>query len=168
MLNDITVETKTVNVDSQTPQQGITWNIANCNFLAASLPMVAALAAAAKARKLNEAAKNQVQHTDFQSAQEYKAFLEEFKQTRVEYDSKSKLAQWFIQKRGYVQRLTDEQIAQIYEIIKSTYGNDVEIKIVDNKFVIKKPDGTIQKINPDIIKDINKIGEDNPYVARSK
>lgn len=149
-------------------KSSIVWKISNCNYLAASLPAVAALASMIAEKKKNEKEKRNPKFEKFESEEEYRKFLGEFQKQRSEYESKSKLVRWIMQKKSYAQRLTDDQVIQIYSMIKTKYGFDAEIKIENGKFVVIKPDGVIEQIDSGIISEINKIGEDNPYVGRTK
>lgn len=146
----------------------IEWNIKNCNLLVGALPITIALAAYLKAKKLNQQAEKEVSHKEFDDETDYEKFKSEFEKKKAKYETKSKFAKLFIKKQDFMQRLTQEQVKQIYDIIRQKYGYNCQIKIIDDQFHIVYPDGSIIELSEEILDQINAIGKDNEYAAHTR
>lgn len=145
----------------------VTFNILP-GIMAASVLAGLTAIEAAKIKKLNEESKKKIRFKEFENTEEYKQFLEEFQNRKVKYEGKSKFAKFFINKREFVQKYTREQIIEIYDIIRLKYGNDVTIKIANDRFQVVYPDGSIIDVEESSLKDIREIGKDNAYEAHTR
>lgn len=174
IFDDINVKENIKMVESETAgytqetKKSIEWNLKNCNLLIGSLPLTIALASYLKSKKLNERAKKDVLNKSFIDEEKYQKFKEEFEQMKVKYEGKSKFAKLFIKKQNFIQRLTPEQVQGIYELIRMQYGNDCEIRVLDDQFQVIYEDGRVVSLPEELLEQIHDVGKDNEYAAHTR
>lgn len=119
--------------------------------------------------RLNENAK--VSHEQADDEVEYKQILEDFKKSQATWDEKSKfgkLISKLFTKRDTIQRLTEDQVVEVYGILKQNYGDDANIRIENGKFVLIKEDGTKTDISEEAFDSLKNIGKEDEIAAKSQ
>lgn len=150
----------------------ITWSIQDCSFTFGIAPLLVAIATAVATRKKNEQAQENPSLFEFENEEKYLKFKKEFEMAKEDYEKNSKfkrmLKNLFYRKEiDLLQKLTKEQVQQLYIKIKNchtsdySYNPDDKIEFRNGKVIIVFNDGRIQDITDIVMPSIANIGREN-------
>ena len=151
----------------------LTWRIQDCNLTLAIAPLLGAVAAHLATKKKNEEAQNNPSLFEFENDAEYQRFKREFEEAKARYEKssgfKKMLRDVFYRKEvDLLQRLTEEQIQQLYSAIRNWHDGDYSydpsdrIEFRNGKIIIIFKDGRTQDITDIVMPTIAPIGKENP------
>ena len=150
----------------------LTWRIQDCNLTIAIAPLIGALAAHIATKKKNEEEEKNPDFFEFENEAEYQRFKKEFEEAKERYEKtsgfKKMLKDVFYRKEvDLLQRLTEEQIQQLYAAIRNHHSGDYsyspsdKIEFRNGKIIITFSDGRTQDITDIVMPTISPIGKEN-------
>ena len=150
----------------------LTWRIQDCNLTIAIAPLLGALAAHVATKKKNEEEEKNPNFFEFENEAEYQRFKKEFEEAKEKYERtsgfKKMLKDVFYRKEvDLLQRLTEEQIKQLYAAIRNHHSGDYsynpsdKIEFRNGRIIITFSDGRTQDITDIVMPSISMIGKEN-------
>lgn len=154
----------------------ITWNIQDCSLAVGLAPLLGAIAAAVATKKKNEQAQENPSLFEFENEEEYLKFKREFETAKEDYEKNSKFKKmlknlFYRKETDLLQKLTEEQIQQLYATIKNchtsdySYKSDDKIEFRNGKVIVVLNDGRVQDITDIVMPSIANIGRENKIEA---
>ncbi len=169
--------TETVMVETEVKDgKKLTWRVQDCDLTLALAPLLGALAAAEATRKKNAESQAKPSLFEFENEVEYLKFKEDFEKAREKYEKtsgfKRMLKDIFYRKEvDLLQRLTNEQIQQLYSVIRKSHSGDYsynpgdKINFKNGRVIITFVDGRTQDITDIVMPAIAQIGKDNEVIT---
>lgn len=187
MISDLTLSTveyattQTVTETRMEEQQVVngkklTWNIQDCSLTVGIAPLLGAIAFSVATKKKNEEAQENPVLYEFENEEEYLKFKREFEEAKEKYERtsgfKKMIKDLFYRKEvDLLQRLTEEQIQQLYATIRNYHNEDYSynpsdrIEFRDGRIIIIFSDGKTKDITDIVMPSIAPIGKENKPVT---
>lgn len=148
----------------------LTFDVTNCNFALAALPMLSAAMLSIYAKKKNKESKNSPYFDSFSSQEDYDNWVEKFKENLDTYYSKmnNKIVSLFIKIEDEMVVLNNEQVTKLKFIVAEKYrlSNYNQVVIEDGHIFIQKSEyEDMADITDFVLPDIKAIGDTNVVVA---
>ncbi len=186
-LSDTTIDQKEDGVEileDEEIHKKLTWNLEDCNLQVALLPALGTLAVAVEKYRKNKELAKDPQFYQFPNDDEYQNFLTEFEKAKEKYEQKSgwkeKVGRLFLEKNDALQKLDDDQQANLEETVRKAYeflqrqnpsnfdSFSNKISFEDGKIFVTYENGKQQDITDAVMPYIREIGKDNKIVAEGR
>ena len=181
---DVTTETKTISTPEEITESvpdgiKVEWKLNNLALAASLVTALYAIANALSTYKKNKESEENPSLFEFENEKQYIEFKIEFKRAKKKYEEESKFGKLmrrvFIGKNtDIMQRLTPEQVKEVYAIIRRHSGIDYiigpndKIEIKGGQIYLHYADKHIQNITDIVIEEITTIGKENPIDAEGR
>lgn len=181
---DVTTETKTISTPEEITESvpdgiKVEWKLNNLALAASLVTALYAIANALSTYKKNKESEENPSLFEFENEKQYIEFKIEFRKAKKKYEEESKFGKLmrrvFIGKNtDIIQRLTPEQVKEVYAIIKRHSGIDYiigpndKIEINGGQIYLHYADKHIQNITDIVIEEISTIGKENQIDAEGR
>ena len=159
-------------VDTINNGKKLSWKITDCSLLLGLAPALAGVAINVNNVIKNKKANNKPDLFDIKNEEEFKIFKNNFEKAKYKLDKSSKFSRtlkklFFGERVDLMQKLTDEQVKQLYASIERHAGRDFvkgprdRISIENGKIKIRYANNTVMDITDIVMPDIALIGSSN-------
>ena len=165
-----TTEKKVTQQEDYISGKRLVFDVTNCNFALAALPMLSAMMLSIYAKKKNKESKDNPYFDSFSSQEDYDNWVKKFKENLDTYYSKmnNKIVSLFIKIEDEMVVLNNEQVTKLKFVVAEKYrlSNYNQVVIENGHIFIQKSEyEDMVDITDFILPDIKAIGDTNVVVA---